>query len=97
MATHDGFEEEHRPTLREKFWLMLGYRYHLKTHDADLMRQLPGWMIVSSYMKFSWGDRFRLLLTGVLRIDIRQATDVHVKQCISKLSYRIEPPYDGPR
>lgn len=57
------------PTLTERIWRKLGFRYHLgdEPPDADL---LEGWMITDSGFNFGWADRLRLLVSGRLRISI---------------------------
>lgn len=82
------------PTLRQRFWRALGFRYHLgdTPPDADL---LPGWMRTDSGLIFSFGDRLRILISGRLRT----STIVHMDTpspavCKTRLDWQILPPGD---
>ena len=81
-----------RPTIRERFWRALGFRYHLVDLPHDIEQKLPGWMMTRSLIAFSLSDRVRLLLTGRLYLDLRQASDVSVSEVHSALSFRIGAP-----
>lgn len=80
----------HRPTLRQRFWRSVGFRYHL--HDLDDDPALPGWMMTETKIEFSVADRIRLLLTGRLHLTLRQATNVEVDHARSAMSFRIGHP-----
>ena len=83
----------HRPTMLERFWRSIGFRYHLVDLPDDL-EPSRGWMMTRVHLDFSLADRLRLLLTGRLRLDIRQAPNVAVDDCISAASWRIAAPYE---
>lgn len=85
---------EYRPTRRERFWRALGFRYHLTDLPDGIDKDLPGWMMTKCFIHFSMADRMRLLLTGRLHLDIRQATNVRVDEARSALSFRIASPGD---
>jgi hypothetical protein len=56
-----------KPPLRERFWRLLGFRYHLgdEPNSAD---DLNGWNQTTVCFCFDWKDRLRLLLTGKLKV-----------------------------
>lgn len=55
------------PTLREKLFRWLGYRYHLG-EEPEGTEALEGWMRTDMRIHFDWRDRVLLLLTGKLSI-----------------------------
>lgn len=55
----------HKPTLSERFWRALGFRYHLG-EDPEDVDVLQGWTRTDTRLNFHWTDRLRLLLTGRL-------------------------------
>ncbi|WP_027039130.1 hypothetical protein [Mesorhizobium ciceri] len=57
----------HTPTLGERFWRALGFRYHLG-EDPEDVDTLQGWTRTDTRLHFHWTDRFRLLLTGRLMV-----------------------------
>lgn len=82
---------EYRPTKAERFWKALGFRYHLSDLPDDAPQE--GWMMTKTVIKFSMADRLRLLLSGELRIDIRQATGTKVYRCVTAVSFEITHPW----
>lgn len=90
------FAMEYKPTRRERFWKWLGYRYFLVDLPDDT-DQMPGWMMTTTRIEFSIADRLRFLLSGKIKIDIRQATDVRVERCVSAVSFSITPPFERPK
>lgn len=83
----------HVPTLRERAWRWLGYRYHLGD-DPNGIDVLPGWMCTDSHMHFSVADRVRLLLFGRLHIRLVQYTSVQVENTKNRLDWHILAPGD---
>lgn len=80
------------PTIRQKFWWALGFRFHFGAEppDADL---LPGWMRTDMGLRFRWSDRMRLLLTGRLRISSIVHFDTPSPNvCKSRMDWQILPP-----
>lgn len=55
------------PTLAERFWRKLGFRYNLGD-DPEGTDGLTGWMQTESYFEFGWYPRLLLLLTGRLKV-----------------------------
>ena len=84
----------HVPTRAERFWRMLGFRYHLSELPDGVETEHPGWMMTVNRLDFSLADRFRLLLTGRLTVHLRQAPNVPVDSCVNALSWKIHPPGD---
>ena len=84
----------HKPTRRERFWRAIGFRYHFTDLPEGIHEDLPGWMMTKSFIHFSVADRLRLLLTGRIYMDMRQATNVAVAKACSALSFRIAAPGD---
>lgn len=78
----------YRPTLAERFWRKVGYRYHLTDLPEDA-GAMPGWAMTNVRLTLSFTDRVRLLLTGRIRLDVRQAMDVSVETVISATSLQI--------
>ena len=84
------FAVEYVPSFAERFWRRLGYRYHLQdVPETDM----PGWMMTKTVIHFDFADRLRLLFSGRLKLDTRQATNVVVDKCISTVSFSISPPF----
>ena len=81
------------PTLAQRFWRALGFRYHHKDLECDEVA-FPGWMKTRVNFDFSMLDRLRLLLTGRLRIDLEQRPNVMVDECRNAASYRICYPFE---
>lgn len=61
------FAAVHKPTLSERFWRALGFRYHLG-EDPEGVDSLEGWTRTDMRLEFSIADRCRLLMTGRLFI-----------------------------
>lgn len=57
---------EYKPTLRERFWRKLGFRFHLGEHEPD--EPWLGWMQTRSALHLDWRDRLRLLISGRLNL-----------------------------
>lgn len=83
----------HVPTLRERIWRRLGYRYHLGA-EPDGIDALPGWMCTESRMHFSVADRVRLLLTGRLHLRLVQHMTQQVDSTKNRLDFHILAPGD---
>lgn len=82
----------HVPTLRERFWRKLGFRYHLGDEPAGV-EALPGWMRTDIRLHFSLADRLRLLFSGRLFVTSIVHTDTPSPGiCKSRVDFRIEPP-----
>lgn len=80
------------PTLSERFWRALGFRYHLGD-EPDGADGLLGWSCTVSNMHFSWADRLRLLLTGRLRIQTISYFDTPSPNVVkNRLDWEIKPP-----
>lgn len=56
----------YRPTWYERVVRCLGFRFHCG--DDAPNEPWDGWMQTRSEMRFSWGDRIRLLVSGRLTI-----------------------------
>ena len=68
------------PTLAERFWRKLGYRYHLG-EEPEGTDGMPGWMMHGVRLHFGFADRLRLLLgTGRNR---PLATENYATQSVS--------------
>lgn len=81
----------YRPSFVERFWMRLGYRYHLG-EDAKDIENLPGWMCTETRMRFSIMDRIRLLLSGRLHIKLVQHLPVKCDFSRNRLDWQIERP-----
>lgn len=82
----------HTPTLRERMWRKLGFRYHLG-HEPEGVEHLEGWIRTDMRLDFSLADRFRLLLTGRLFVASIVYTDTPSPAvCKSRLDWQINAP-----
>lgn len=82
----------HVPTLRERFWRKLGFRYHLGD-EPEGVETLAGWMRTDIRLHFSIADRMRLLVSGRLFVASIVHTDTpSASICKSRVDFRIEEP-----
>jgi hypothetical protein len=80
------------PTRKERFWRAMGFRYHLGD-EPEGMEALTGWVQTNMHMTFSWTDRFRLLLTGRLRIVSTVQMDTpSPEKALSRMDWMIYAP-----
>jgi hypothetical protein len=80
------------PTLSDRFWRALGFRYHLGP-DPEGTDTLPGWTCTEIGLDFGIADRLRLLLTGRLRLRSILMTDTPSGTvCKTRLDWRILHP-----
>lgn len=86
---------EYRPTLAQRFWRWVGFRYHLG-EEPDGANDLPGWMMTEFRFRFRLADRLRLLVTGRLHIRLAQHTPVQVEFSRNRLDWQVEPPGSRP-
>ena len=86
----------YKPTLRQRFFRWLGFRYHRVDLPDNIEATMPGWMMTTCRVHFDFADRLRLLLTGKLHIDIRQATSQQVDSAVNTTSFEIIPPWRNP-
>jgi hypothetical protein len=80
------------PTLRQRFWRAMGFRYHHSDDppDADL---LQGWMCTDMGLHFGLLDRLRLLVSGRLRISSIVHMDTPSPNvCKSRMDWHIIAP-----
>lgn len=81
----------HVPTLGERMWRWLGYRYHLGA-EPENVDGLTGWMKTETRMCFGWADRIRLLVSGRLHMSLVQHTTVQVEGTKNRMDWRILTP-----
>jgi len=81
---------EHVPTLSQRTWRALGFRYH-HGEEPEGFELLDGWMCTDTRMQFGILDRLRLLLTGRLYIRLVQHTPVQCDYSMNRIDWRIEP------
>lgn len=80
----------HEPTLAERIWRRLGFRYHLGD-EPEGCESLEGWMRTDIHLRFGWADRLRLLATGRLFIASIVHTDTPSPAvCKSRVDWMIE-------
>ena len=82
---------EYRPTFAERFWRKAGYRYQLQELPEETST-MPGWAMTRIYLHFSFMDRVRLLISGNLHLDVRQAMSESVTTVVSSTSIDIMRP-----
>lgn len=90
MAVENG-AMYHVPTLRERAWRRLGFRYHLGV-DPEGIDTLPGWMCTENRLDFSMADRLRILISGRLRISIKHHMPVQPDFSKNRLDWYILQP-----
>jgi hypothetical protein len=84
----------HRPTLGERFWRSLGFRYHLG-EDPEGVEGLEGWTRTDMRLDFSIADRCRLLLTGRLFVASISHYDAPSPSVIkNRLDWQIKAPWE---
>jgi hypothetical protein len=88
--SHAGFAMHHVPTLSERMWRALGFRYHYG-EEPEGIDKLEGWMRTETRMRFGFLDRLRLLLTGHLHISLTQHTPVQCDYSINRVDWQIVP------
>jgi len=67
-----------------KFWRALGFgRRHIDWPDGEADGYAPGALATDTHVHLDLADRFRVLLTGYIRVDVRTLTDVPVKRAKS--------------
>lgn len=81
------FASVYRPTLAERFWRKMGFRYHLQDLPEDAPTE--GWAVTHIRLNVLAMDRFRLLMTGRMRLDVRQAFNTPVDTVVSASSLQI--------
>lgn len=81
---------EYRPTLAERFWRKAGWRYQRQELPDDAPTE--GWAMTQVHLNVSFADRLRLLLTGRVRLDVRQAFDTPVDTVVCATSVEILRP-----
>ncbi len=92
-APENVFAVEYRPTFMRRAWRRLGWCYHLvDLPETPEVERMPGWAMTHVRLEFSIGDRLRLLLTGRVRLDIRQKLSADVADIVSATSIEILPP-----
>ena len=79
----------HVPTLSERAWRALGFRYHLG-EEPDGWKEMPGWMCTETRISFGFFDRLRLLLTGKLHLRLFQYTPVQCDYSKNRLDWEIK-------
>ncbi len=91
--TENAFAMEYKPSLAERLWRALGWQpHHADLPETPEVEAMPGWAMTTICIEFSLIDRLRLLLTGRLRLDVRQAMDARVNEVVSASSHEILPP-----
>jgi len=88
----EGYEAVYHPSLAERFWRWAGFRY-VHVDLPPEAEKLPGWMVTETKLRFSVGDRLRLLFGGRLNLRTVTQTDVSVSTAVSATSLHFVPPY----
>jgi hypothetical protein len=92
-APETNFAMEYRSTFMLRVWRRLGWRYQLvELPETPEVERMPGWAMTRVRLHFSLVDRVRLLLTGRVRVDIRQKMSADVADIVSAASIEILPP-----
>ena len=92
-APENAFAAISRPTFMQRAWRRLGWRYHMvDLPETPEVERMPGWAMTRVRLQFPPIDRLRLLLTGRVRLDIRQKMSADVADIVSATSIEILPP-----
>jgi hypothetical protein len=84
-----------RPSLRDRFWRWLGFRYHLGDDPRREENEiLDGWLCTEVKMHFGILDRVRLLLTGRLLVRTVHEFPEVVSYSKTRTDWLIYPPMD---
>lgn len=78
------------PTLAERCWRKAGWHYQLQDLPDDAPTE--GWAMTHVRLNLSFVDRLRLLMTGRLCLDVRQAFNTPVDTVVSATSLQILHP-----
>lgn len=95
-STKENIAAEALPTLAQRLWRTLGYRYHLG-EEPEGAEAFSGWMKTEIGLQFGWRDRLRLLATGRLFVALTQYTSAQVDEAKSRTDWRIAPPFEDKR
>jgi hypothetical protein len=81
-----------QPTLAQRFWRRVGFRYHLGD-EPEGAETLPGWMRTDMHLHFGWRDRLRILISGKLFVASILSTDTPSPHIVkSRIDWRILSP-----
>ncbi len=84
------------PTFGQRTARALGFRYHMRELPPEA-EGMPGWMMTRVDVSLNLGDRLRILVSGRVEFDLRQATDGPVDTCLTATSFRIPAPWEASR
>lgn len=91
MTETQNFEMHYVPSLRERVWRRIGFRFHLGAEPPGV-EVWPGWARTELRMSFGVLDRIRLLLTGRLHISLTTYADTPINNCRSRTDWIIDAP-----
>lgn len=78
---------EYRSPLSDRIWRKLGFRHaHVDRPDSE------NWMVTDVRCSFSLLDRLRILLSGVVGIQVVTETDVAVRHAKSTTDAKVLKP-----
>lgn len=80
-----------KPTLRQRLWWRLGYQWRIAETPAGA-EALQGWMKTEVVVCLSFSDRLRLLLSGRLRLNVINHTDIQIGRAIASTDVLVVPP-----
>lgn len=82
----------YKPTIAERLWCCLGFRYHLG-EDPEGTDGLEGWSRTDTRLHFGWVDRLRLLTTGRLMVSTISHYDTPSPSIIkTRVDWKISAP-----
>ena len=86
---------EYKPTLRERFWRKMGFRFHLRELEPN-DESWQGWMQSRSGIHFDWRDRLRILVSGHLKLQHTYHMDTPTPDKIhTRFDWHIAAPCDN--
>ncbi|WP_331373781.1 hypothetical protein [Sinorhizobium chiapasense] len=88
----EGYYAVEKRTLAQRLWKKLGFgERHLGPPD-DAEDMAPGWMATHVTTELDWRDRFRVLVSGRVRVRSYTQTDVIVKRARSYSVFSVLAP-----
>lgn len=83
-----------RPTRAQRFWMVLGFALAPSCPVVeDRIGYVPGSMSTIATVRFSWGDRLRILLTGHIGIGSAIQTNVEVRAAFTTAKTVVLAPF----
>lgn len=92
--TNDTYAIGTQRTLIERIWLALGFGMpaYLDMDDLDQPGWAPAYLESSTFIKFDWRDRLRVLVSGRVYVCCKSKTDVVIGRAITRSQVSVLAP-----